>query len=333
MRLSIGAVLVGLISAGAVSATDAPASSPRPQARAEMPAVTPASAPMKPSEAVPVPPARSDAPSAVADDTDLDTATRPRPRNGIFSDVPVSADGLVQVGRQTTRIHFGAEFRPTPRPPHPLAGYTVSKAAMVVPLTPATPHPKVRPAGFGKLFRRRESYSAAGSVCGVNAIKGVAVPTIGRPSSGCGIEAPVRLTEVSGVGLSTPVTIDCTTAKALNKWVDTALKPTVGKRGGGASEITIAASYACRSRNNIPGGKLSEHARGHAVDISGFVLKDGTAVTVLNDWNSSWSKVMKSIHRAACGPFGTVLGPKANKYHLDHFHFDTARYRSGTYCR
>jgi len=37
--------------------------------------------------------------------------------------------------------------------------------------------------------------------------------------------------------------------------------------------------------------------------------------------------------RAACGPFGTVLGPESNRFHRDHFHFDTARYRSGSYCR
>jgi len=30
---------------------------------------------------------------------------------------------------------------------------------------------------------------------------------------------------------------------------------------------------------------------------------------------------------------GTVLGPEANRFHRDHFHFDTAEYRSGPYCR
>jgi len=39
------------------------------------------------------------------------------------------------------------------------------------------------------------------------------------------------------------------------------------------------------------------------------------------------------MHRAACGPFGTVLGPNADRFHQDHFHFDTARHRSGPYCR
>jgi hypothetical protein len=42
---------------------------------------------------------------------------------------------------------------------------------------------------------------------------------------------------------------------------------------------------------------------------------------------------MRRAHKTACGPFGTVLGPNADRYHQDHFHFDTARYRSGSYCR
>ena len=60
----------------------------------------------------------------------------------------------------------------------------------------------------------------------------------------------------------------------------------------------------------------------------------GTVVSVLQGWKSSrWSKAMRRVHKSACGPFGTVLGPKADRYHQDHFHMDTARYRSGSYCR
>ncbi len=60
----------------------------------------------------------------------------------------------------------------------------------------------------------------------------------------------------------------------------------------------------------------------------------GTDLSVLRGWRDpAQSKVLKKMHKAACGPFGTVLGPNADKYHQDHFHFDTARYRSGAYCR
>ncbi|HBV54823.1 MAG TPA: extensin family protein, partial [Rhodobacteraceae bacterium] len=96
----------------------------------------------------------------------------------------------------------------------------------------------------------------------------------------------------------------------------------------------IAASYACRGRNNQKGARLSEHSFGHAVDISGLTLRDGTMITVLQGWGSGKDgKLLKRLHRDACGPFGTVLGPNSDRFHKDHFHFDTARYRSGPYCK
>ena len=57
-------------------------------------------------------------------------------------------------------------------------------------------------------------------------------------------------------------------------------------------------------------------------------------MTILNDWNrGTHGKALVKSHAAACGIFGTVLGPRSDGYHRDHFHFDTANYRSGAYCR
>ena len=128
--------------------------------------------------------------------------------------------------------------------------------------------------------------------------------------------------------------MDCGTAKALTSWVIKTAKPALKRQGGGLSNLQIAAHYACRSRNNQPGAKVSEHGKGRAVDISGFQLRDGSTVTVLHGWTArGTAKVLRKMHRGACGPFGTVLGPEADRFHRDHFHFDTARYRSGSYCR
>ena len=69
-------------------------------------------------------------------------------------------------------------------------------------------------------------------------------------------------------------------------------------------------------------------------NISAINLKDGSSLTVLDDWDSRRKGAMlKAMHKAACGTFGTVLGPKSDSYHQNHFHLDTARYRSGSYCR
>ncbi len=39
--------------------------------------------------------------------------------------------------------------------------------------------------------------------------------------------------------------------------------------------MRVVAHYACRNRNNKRGGKLSEHAKGNAIDIAAFTLKNG----------------------------------------------------------
>ncbi|QUJ75550.1 extensin family protein [Sulfitobacter albidus] len=183
-------------------------------------------------------------------------------------------------------------------------------------------------------IREQQRVLAAGAVCGDVAIQGEAVGRVPGRISGCGVDNAVAIRSVSGVTLSTRSTMDCNTARALKTWVDGSAKPALASKGGGLREIKVAAHYACRRRNNAKTGKISEHGKGRAIDISGFRLVDGSEITVLRGWNAGGSrKALRRMHRDACGPFGTVLGPNANRFHLDHFHFDTARYRSGSYCR
>jgi len=193
--------------------------------------------------------------------------------------------------------------------------------------------PSRRPSVFTKEKTDEIAASVRGSVCGIPDIKGVVLSPV-RGRGACGIAQPVRLSSVSGVGLTMQPTIDCPTARALNTWVQDGLKPAVGAVGGGVKALHIVGSYACRNRNNAKTGRLSEHAKGRAIDIRTIALNDGSQITVLNGWrNPQQGPILKRAHAAACGPFGTVLGPNANKFHQDHFHFDTARYRSGSYCR
>tara|TARA_R110002049_G_scaffold24114_7_gene85693 strand:- start:284 stop:1000 length:717 start_codon:yes stop_codon:yes gene_type:complete len=174
----------------------------------------------------------------------------------------------------------------------------------------------------------------AGSVCGDPSIQGEVIGRVPGAIAGCGVENAMSIASVSGVRLSPKATMDCGTAQALKQWVDTSAKPALSRKGGGLREIQVAAHYACRRRNNAKTGKISEHGTGRAIDISGFRMADGSQITVLEHWSSrSSGKALQRMHAGACGPFGTVLGPRANRFHADHFHFDTARYRSGTYCR
>jgi len=146
--------------------------------------------------------------------------------------------------------------------------------------------------------------SARGSVCGVPEIKGEAIAPI-RGRGACGIAQPVRLSSVSGVGLSMKPTIDCPTARALNTWVSKGLKPAVGETGGGVKALHIVGSYACRNRNNARSGRLSEHAKGRAIDIRTIALKNGRQITVLEGWRrEEEGRILRRAH-AAAGPMRT----------------------------
>ncbi|GIT91178.1 hypothetical protein JANAI61_16360 [Jannaschia sp. AI_61] len=180
--------------------------------------------------------------------------------------------------------------------------------------------------------RPRQS-AGGGGLCGRSSIQGARIDPV--PGAGaCGIPEAVRITAVSGVALSRAARMDCGTAQALDDWVRNGVLPVVGNRGGGAVALRVAAGYACRTRNNQPGAKISEHGKGRAIDISGIQLANGTEISVLRDWGrGAEGRILRELHRRACGPFGTVLGPDGDRFHQDHFHFDTARYRSGSFCR
>lgn len=198
---------------------------------------------------------------------------------------------------------------------------------------PFSLRPVVRPAAITQRAVDQRIARARGQVCGDPAIQG---ETLGRvPGRGaCGIDSGVRVRSVAGVTLRPAATIDCRTATALKGWVARTAKPAVGQMGGGVQSLRVVSHYACRNRNSASSGRLSEHAFGRAIDIAGIGLKNGQEITVLTDWNrGAAGRALAAMWRGACGPFGTVLGPNANAAHRDHFHFDTARYRSGSYCR
>ncbi len=175
---------------------------------------------------------------------------------------------------------------------------------------------------------------SGGGLCGDPALTGETVGPVPGRIAACGIDNAVRLQSVAGVRLTQNALIDCPTARALKTWVNTAAKPAIGRRGGGIDALRVAAHYACRTRNNQPGAPVSEHGRGKAIDISALILADGSEITVLEGWrNRRDGKALRQMHKAACGPFGTVLGPESDRFHQDHFHFDTKRHRGGPYCR
>ncbi|MCK0151824.1 extensin family protein [Marivita sp. S6314] len=217
-------------------------------------------------------------------------------------------------------------------------GITFARARAFAGLSPQATdlslRPFVRPDEVVRKAMAQRRERARGAVCSDPDIQGETVGIVPGRISGCGVQNAVRVRSVSGIALSQKAVMDCSTAKALKRWVNQGMKPAVGSFGGGVRQIKVAAHYACRTRNNQPGARISEHGKGRAIDISGFTLKDGRKITLLQGWGQrTTGAILRDMHRRACGIFGTVLGPESNRWHRDHFHFDTARYRSGSYCR
>lgn len=310
-------------------------------------------------------PAFADAPSA---------SLRPLPRPGAGPLLPigpgdrvVAPSDPVVVTIRSSALAPAASERPLPRPggasvpaddpepeaseaanrpPSGLLALLTGQPRVSTPQEPAVRvslRPLPRPPGLAAATRtaavsglpsRVTQPGQRGPLCGDRGIIGERLDRVTGRIDGCGISNPIRVREIDGITLSQPATINCDTAEALRDWLNDAVLPTVGRRGGGVASLRIVASYSCRTRNNQAGARLSEHATGNAVDIAGIGLVDGTEISVLNDWGQGRDgRILRQLHEAACGPFGTVLGPNSDRYHRDHFHLDVASYRGGPYCR
>lgn len=166
------------------------------------------------------------------------------------------------------------------------------------------------------------------ALCGLPGLRGESLPpTVG--DGDCGVGAPVRLASAANVALDPPAVVSCETGHALAAWLRDAAIPGFAAAGAELRAVSVADAYSCRNRNRAASGKLSEHARGNAIDIGAFRLDRDRAVTVLDGWNTpDWGPTLSQLRQGACGPFTTVLGPGSNALHADHFHFDVEQRRS-----
>ncbi len=174
--------------------------------------------------------------------------------------------------------------------------------------------------------QKPKTAAASGYVCQSPDIKGKALPALQPRTKGCKIDAPVLVSEVAGVQLVPPATINCTEARALSEWVTTGLQPAFD---GAIVRLNVADSYACRPRNNVPGNPVSVHGLGQAIDIAGFKTVSGATLTVAADYG----RQIKAAQKAGCGIFHTILGPGSDGYHENHIHFDVAPHGGRDYCR
>jgi hypothetical protein len=164
---------------------------------------------------------------------------------------------------------------------------------------------------------------------------------------GCGLDQPlsvrmldIPLSSASGggrrvsVSLGASLPMSCPMAEAVRAWLMESVQPAAEAHfRQPVRALRTLGSYACRP---IAGSSaLSEHSFANALDVAGFVLRDGREITLLRDWDGAPAPraFLRDVRDGGCRAFRTVLSPDYNDAHRDHFHFDMARRPFGIVCR
>ncbi len=149
---------------------------------------------------------------------------------------------------------------------------------------------------------------------------------------GCGIEAAVRVKR-SAFEWNRPALMSCLLATRLADFETAVVQPAAERLfGHHVRKMTNVGSYDCRNIRGTHAERMSEHARGLAIDLTGFELDDGSAVSVRRDWhgNGPKSQFLHQVAKGACQYFSVVITPNGNALHQDHFHLDLGPHK---YCR
>lgn len=147
---------------------------------------------------------------------------------------------------------------------------------------------------------------------------------------GCGVTWAVRV-NASATQWNRPLLMSCPMAARINDFETAALQPLAQSLlKQPVKKMFNAGSYDCRGVRGGHTSRLSQHALGQAIDLTGFELEDGTVVSVRRDWSGPGPKALflKRLAKAACGLFSVVITPDGNALHRDHFHLDIGPYKA-----
>jgi hypothetical protein len=137
----------------------------------------------------------------------------------------------------------------------------------------------------------------------------------------------ILLPDRSRVPVMPPAILRCPMAEAVAGWVRQAAAPRALDLGSPLKAVENLTSFECRNRNGAPDGKISEHGKANALDISSLRLADGR-VLELADPNVP-KEFREDLRRQACSRFTTVLGPGSDGFHENHIHVDLLQRPSG----
>ncbi|OYY79748.1 MAG: extensin [Sphingomonas sp. 28-62-20] len=154
-------------------------------------------------------------------------------------------------------------------------------------------------------------------------------PAPPRGEDRCRVADAVRIDPRQAMLALSPATVrpSCPVAVGLIAWQTEVVQPAAFRLlGEPVARLEHFGSYSCRRLYGRSTGAWSEHATADAIDISGFVLRDGRRVSVRGDWHDSGKKgaFLHAVRDGGCRVFATVLSPDYNAAHADHLHMDQA---------
>lgn len=162
---------------------------------------------------------------------------------------------------------------------------------------------------------------------------------ISEEEGSCGIEKPITLSKpLPGIALSDKSPMRCEAALALSHWLKDTVEPAlkVAFPDRKITGVRNAPSYACRKRNHAETGKISEHAKGSAIDIIALEFDKGELIEMKPKAEDPTMEgaFQRTATAGACLHFRTVLSPGSDATHEDHLHLDVLE-RKGEYryCR
>ena len=161
-------------------------------------------------------------------------------------------------------------------------------------------------------------------------------PAVAGQGVSCLIQDPVVLTASHPPGEAKVTFTDqpllsCAMADAFGVYVRDIVTPMAkGLYGQPVTTIGTGPGFECRTRNHVPGAKVSSHAQGNALDIALITLGDGAKISIGAPADERTRRFIFALRAAGCGAFSTALGPGSDAAHATHLHFDIeARGRDG----
>jgi hypothetical protein len=152
----------------------------------------------------------------------------------------------------------------------------------------------------------------------------VRMTEVSSSRSACEVDDPV-LAEGAAIPWSKPAVASCRLVSTEELFEREVVQPAALRHfGRPIARVEHLGAWSCRRQAGWFFPRWSEHASGKAIDVSGFVLADGTRVTVARDWSRRGPArdFLREVARGACRYFAVVLTPNTNRDHRDHLHLD-----------